>query len=124
MRGEGQGAGGECVLFRNIRVEDPRPTLQQFFVAMQGLPPYSDPVKNIRGPGNISGVRFQDIDVVAPSVLAEQDILWGSPEAEIIDWQFENFRVAGKPVTNIGHFRCNDLVKGSCFRQTDAALFT
>ena len=28
---------------RNIRVEDPRPTLQHFFLLMQGCEPWSDP---------------------------------------------------------------------------------
>ena len=28
---------------RNIRVEDPRPTLQHFFLLMEGFKPYSDP---------------------------------------------------------------------------------
>ena len=36
MRGEGQGSGGYSIIFRNIRVEDPRPTLQHFMIAMQG----------------------------------------------------------------------------------------
>ena len=36
MRGEGQGSGGHTVTFRNIRVEDPRPTLQHFKILLQG----------------------------------------------------------------------------------------
>ena len=34
MRGEGGGAAGAGVTFRNITIEDPRPTLQQFFLCM------------------------------------------------------------------------------------------
>ena len=37
MRGQGQGTGGSKLVFRNIRVEDPRPTLQHFMIAMQGV---------------------------------------------------------------------------------------
>ena len=36
MRGEGEGEGGYTVTFRNIVVEDPRPTLQHFKIFMQG----------------------------------------------------------------------------------------
>ena len=36
MRGEGGGSGGYTVTFRNIKVEDPRPTLQHFKILMQG----------------------------------------------------------------------------------------
>ena len=36
MRGAGKGDGGYTITFRNIRVEDPRPTLQPFKIYMQG----------------------------------------------------------------------------------------
>ena len=36
MRGEGGGSGGYTVTFRNIKVEDPRPPLQNFKILMQG----------------------------------------------------------------------------------------
>ena len=36
MRGKGEGDGGYSITFRNIRVEDPRPTLQHFMIAMKG----------------------------------------------------------------------------------------
>ena len=36
MRGEGGGSGGYSLTFRNIRVEDTRPTLQHFKILMQG----------------------------------------------------------------------------------------
>ena len=37
MRGAGGGSGGYTVTFRNIRVEDPRPTLQHFKVSLAGF---------------------------------------------------------------------------------------
>ena len=40
MRGEGGGPGGQGVVFRNIRVEDRRPTLQAFLILMQPLEPF------------------------------------------------------------------------------------
>ena len=36
MRGKGQGSGGYTVTFKNINVEDPRPTLQPFKILMEG----------------------------------------------------------------------------------------
>ena len=36
MRGEGAGDGGYSLIFRNIKVEDPRPTLQPFKILMEG----------------------------------------------------------------------------------------
>ena len=36
MRGAGRGEGGYSLTFRNIVVEDPRPTLQHFKILMEG----------------------------------------------------------------------------------------
>ena len=45
---------------RNIVVEDPRPTLQHFMVAMQGVEPWSNP-ETKRDPGDLIGILFQVI---------------------------------------------------------------
>ena len=47
---------------RNIVVEDPRPTLQHFMVAMQGVEPWSNPEKK-RDPGDLIGILFQVISI-------------------------------------------------------------
>ena len=36
MRGKGQGSGGYTITFKNINVEDPRPTLQPYKILMEG----------------------------------------------------------------------------------------
>ena len=36
MRGKGGGSGGYTITFRNIVVEDPRPTLQPYKILMEG----------------------------------------------------------------------------------------
>jgi hypothetical protein len=77
MRGEGKGGAGAGVVFRNINIEDPRPTLQQFFLCMTVPPPYSKSADR-RGPGDLSGVLFQNISIAAPSVLGEPQLLWGA----------------------------------------------
>ena len=115
MRGEGSGSGGSDVVFRRIRVEDPRPTLQHFMVAMQGLSPWSNPSTQ-RGPGDLHGILFQDIDIVAPSVLGQPDVLWGMPGAEIRDLTFDNVRIAGQPLQSLGHFQHNTYVSNCAFR--------
>lgn len=116
MRGEGKGQCGEGVVFRNIRVEDPRPTLQHFMIAMQGLKPYSDPNQRKRGAGNLSSVLFQNIEIAAPSVLGEPDILWGAPDAQIMNVTFENVSIGGKKITDMNHFRHNEYVKNITFK--------
>ncbi len=116
MRGEGKGEGGDGVIFRNIRVEDPRPTLQHFMIAMQGVPPYSDPTERQRGPGDLSNILFQNIEIAASSVLDEPDVLWGKPGAEITDLIFDNVTVGGKKITNLKHFKHNEHVKNIRFK--------
>jgi hypothetical protein len=116
MRGEGSGQCGEGVIFRNIRVEDPRPTLQHFMIAMQGLEPYSSPLERKRGPGNLTGVLFQNIEIAAPSILGEPDILWGAPKAQIVGLTFDNVLIAGKKITDLDHFKHDEHVKDIRFK--------
>jgi hypothetical protein len=116
MRGEGEGAGGEGVVFRNIRVSDTRPTLQHFMIAMQGVKPYSNPADRNRGPGDLSGILFRNIEIAASSVLGEPEILWGTPTAEIKNITFDNVQIGGKQITSIEQFKHNEHVKEITFR--------
>ena len=120
MRGEGAGTAGAGVIFRNINIEDPRPTLQQFFLCMTVPPPYSkDGTKNAAG--DLSGIRFQNISIAAPSVLSEPQILWGQADARIRNLTFENLTLGGKPVRDAEFFQTNEFVDGLNFsRQKDA----
>ena len=114
MRGEGGGAAGAGVIFRNINIEDPRPTLQQFFICNSMPEPYSKDGSK-RKPGDISGILFQNISIAAPSVLGEPQILWGQADARIRNLTFENFTIAGKPVSDAGVFKTNEFVEGLIF---------
>ena len=58
MRGAGRGEGGYTLTFRNIVVEDPRPTHQAIKIMMQGVQPWGKPDKK-RGPGDVYGITFQ-----------------------------------------------------------------
>ena len=56
------------MIFRNIVIEDPRPTNQQFFILMEGLEPYFDPEER-RDPGDLNGILFQVIVIMTMMVM-------------------------------------------------------
>ncbi len=114
MRGEGKGAAGAGVIFRNINIEDPRPTLQQFFLCMAMPTPYSKNGEK-RAAGDLLGILFQNISIAAPSVLSEPQLLWGQADARIRNLTFENLTVAGKPVRESQFFKTNEFVDGLKF---------
>jgi hypothetical protein len=114
MRGEGGRAAGAGVIFRNITIEDPRPTLQQFFICMSMPEPYSKDAEK-RGAGDLSGILFQNIAIAAPSVLGEPQILWGQADARIRTLTFENLTLGGKPVPDSTFFKTNAFVDGLSF---------
>ena len=115
MRAEGGGhAAGAGVIFRNINIEDPRPTLQQFFVCMTIPEPYAKS-GNKRAAGDLSGILFQNISIAAPSVLGEPQMLWGQADARIRNLTFENLTLAGKRVLNADFFKTNEFVGGLIF---------
>ena len=114
MRGEGGGAAGAGVIFRNITIEDPRPTLQQFFLCMAMPEPYSKNAEK-RAAGDLSGILFQNLYIAAPSVLSEPQILWGQADARIRNFTFENLTLGGKPVRESAFFKTNAFVDGLIF---------
>jgi hypothetical protein len=114
MRGEGGRTAGAGVIFRNINIEDPRPTLQQFFICMTVPEPYSRNAEK-RAVGDLSGILFQNISIAAPSVLGEPQILWGQADARIRNLTFENLTLAGKPVRGPQFFKTNEFVDGLVF---------
>jgi hypothetical protein len=115
MRGEGGRAAGAGVIFRNINIEDPRPTLQQFFICMTIPESYSKDAET-RGTGDLSGILFQNTAIAAPSVLGEPQILWGQADARIRNLTFENLTLAGKPVRDSEFFKANEFVEGLIFK--------
>lgn len=114
MRGEGGRAAGAGVIFRNINIEDPRPTLQQFFICMTMPAPYAKDGKK-RSAGDFSGVLFQNISIAAPSVLNEPQMLWGQANARIRHLTFENLTLGGKRVFAADFFKTNEFVDGLVF---------
>ena len=120
MRGEGGRPAGAGVIFRNINIEDPRPTLQQFFVCMTMPEPYSKDAEK-RGAGDLADILFQNISIAAPSVLGEPQILWGQADARIRNLTFENLTLAGKPVRDAEFFKTNEFVDGLVFSPGSAS---
>ena len=116
MRGEGKGEGGRNVIFRNIRVEDPRPTQQAFLIQMATAKPYVWPQPMSRGPGDLVGVLFQNIQIAAPSILGEPNILLGGPGCKIRDLTFDNVTIGGKKLTSIKDFVTNEYVEDIHFK--------
>ena len=114
MRGEGEGPAGAGVIFRNIHISDPRPTLQQFFICMAMPKPYGE---DQRGPGDLSSILFQNISITAPSVIGEPQLLWGQKNAHIRDLTFENLTLGGKPVNTADFFKTNEFVEGLNFQK-------
>jgi hypothetical protein len=105
---------GAGVIFRNINIEDPRPTLQQFFVCMSMPEPYSKEAEK-RKAGDLAGVLFQNISIAAPSVLGEPQLLWGQDNARIRNITFENLTLGGKPVLHTDFFKINEFVSDLSF---------
>ena len=116
MRGEGKGEGGRNVIFRNIRVEDPRPTQQAFLIQMATEKPYVWPKPVSRGPGDLVGVVFQNIEIAAPSILGEPNILYGGPDCKIRDLTFDNVTIGGKKLTSLSDFITNKYVENIYFK--------
>ena len=114
MRGEGGGAAGAGVIFRNIHIEDPRPTLQQFFLCMTMPEPYSKSAEK-RKAGDLSGLLFQNISIASPSVLGEPQMLWGQADARIGNLTFENLTLGGKLVRDSEFFKTNEFVSDLIF---------
>lgn len=114
MRGEGGGTAGSGVIFRNITVEDARPTLQHFFVCMSVPPPYSTDGPS-RSAGDLAGILFENISLAGPSALGEPELLWGNADARICNLRFKNLTLGGRTILDAEFFRTNEWVKELSF---------
>ena len=110
MRGEGGGSGGFSITFRNIRVEDPRPTLQHFKILMEGTDPWSNPQDRKREPGDVYGITFQNITTTAHCVLGEQEVIWGMEEGLVYGLVFDNVTIGQDTVDSVDYFYHNQYV--------------
>ncbi|HKJ80320.1 MAG TPA: T9SS type A sorting domain-containing protein, partial [Prolixibacteraceae bacterium] len=115
------------VLFRDIRIEDPRPTLQIFNIhSKDDLPTeYNSPSGDIGG--SFSGIKYQNITAVSSSILNFPEILHACEESPYSDLTFEDVVIDGKLFTKIDDFSfVNEWVTNITFNPEvtdDATLF-
>ena len=50
------------------------------------------------------------MSIASPSVLGQEDILWGAPDAGIYGVTFDNLTIDGGKVTILSHFETNSYV--------------
>lgn len=124
----GEGNKQVNVLFRDIRIEDKRPTLQIFYVlskndissALIGTP-------NETTGSSWSGIKFQNITSAGKSVVGHPEIFHGCAESPYSDWTFDNFVIDGKLFTSLDDFaEVNEYVTDITFNPgiiDDATLF-
>ena len=111
MRGRGYGSGGSTITFRNIRVEDPRPTHMHFKIMMEAVPPWSNPDDRKRGPGDLYGITFQNISISAHGVVEDEpELLWGMEDGLIYGLIFDNVTISGETVDTVEYFYHNEFV--------------
>ena len=110
MRCAGAGEGGYTLTFRNIVVEDPRPTLQHFKILMQAVEPWIHDSGRKRRPGDLRGIVFQNISITAPSILNEPEVLWGMEDGLIFDLLFDNVTIGEVNVEDVDFFHHNEFV--------------
>jgi len=115
--------GGNCgsgVIFSNINIEDPRPTMQSFFGCLQMPEPYGS---GTRATGNWAGTIFKNVSIAATNRNAQPEILWGNTNAQIYDLTFDNLTVGGVTVlANI--FKTNEFVYNLRFTNSTPVLLS
>ena len=110
LRGVGEGEGGYTITFRNLVVEDPRPTHQAFKLMMQGVQPWGKPDKR-RGPGDLYGITFQNISIKSRAVMKnEPELLWGMEDGLIYGLIFDNVTIGNETVEGVDFFHHNEYV--------------
>merc|ERR1712176_469932 len=104
MRGGGAAGiiGGGDVIFRNIRVDDPFPTYQNFFLTSSRDIPEMGNSPDV-GQG-LTGTLFQNISIAAASTLGRSEILHGHPDSPISNITFDNVTIADKRIDSLAHF--------------------
>jgi hypothetical protein len=77
---------------------------------------YAWPRPMSREPGDLNGVLFQNIQIAAPSIFGEPNILWGGPDCRIRDLTFDNVTIGGEKLKSIKDFKTNEYVENIHFK--------
>tara|TARA_A100001015_G_scaffold118293_1_gene131188 strand:- start:1715 stop:4777 length:3063 start_codon:yes stop_codon:yes gene_type:complete len=124
LRGEGSGDGGSNIVFRNIRVSDPRPTRSAFGILSAAPWQKSPTYEQSRGAGVISGILFENIDIAARSTIGDPDTLWGTALAPLRSFTFDTVTVAGEWVSTLDDFNHNTHVSDMVFQGPPSLLYS
>ena len=120
LRGEGGGTGGDNIVFRNIRITDPRPTLSTFGIA-SGAPWSQSPnYTTTRETGIIQNILFQNINVASYSIIDDPETLWGTTIAPLQGFIFDTLVIENELIRDISAFNANEFVTGIDFVSTPA----
>jgi hypothetical protein len=103
------GNDGSHVVFRDVNVEDPFPTRRLF-----GW----DLATGNGAEGALSGVRFENVRAVAPTVANDPDTFLGVPLGPIEGLIFEDVTLAGRHYADMADFELNAFVSDFDFRGT------
>ncbi len=116
LRGAGRGAGGDNVIFRNIRITDPRPTRSSFGILTAAPWEQHPNYEQSRGKGEIRNILFQNIDIKAYSIINDLETLWGTEIAPINGFVFDNVKIADEVIDEASDFNLNKYVENLKFR--------
>ena len=120
LRGAGNKAGGENIIFRNIRVTDPRPTRSSFGI-LSAAPWQKHPdYEQVRGAGEIRNILFQNIDITAYSIMGDPETLWGTEAAPLRGFIFDNVVIDGELIKDRSAFNQNEYVSDMRFMDSSS----
>ena len=90
---------------------DEKQKLEKFLTLIHpaGVQPWLSPDQR-RGPGDIYGLTFQNISMAAPSVLGEQEVIWGMEEGLVYGLVFDNVTIGQDTVDSVDYFYHNQYV--------------
>jgi len=115
LRGEGEGEEDSAVTIRNIRVWE-RYMNRAAFLMQSAFIHSSDPLRNqIRGPGDLIGIRFENISIPGTSILGYPETLTGTADAKLRDFVFDNVSFGGVVLDDPAFFMTNEYVSGLQF---------
>ena len=77
---------------------------------IEGVKPWLSPEER-RGPGDIYGLTFQNISMAAPSVLGEQEVIWGMEDGLVYGLVFDNVTIGEDTVEGVDYFYHNQYVQ-------------
>lgn len=115
LQQQGELKPDSILTFRNIRVLEKYPNSQAFLI--QTAAPYTKaPEYNDSRVLDAAHVRFENIHITAESFLGYSEVLWGTEDAVIDDFVFNNVFIAGEEIDGIDHFHVNDYETGIQFQ--------